>query len=107
MHIDRSHHVDASEPDASGMYSYYYEYDLYRFTDGNECLIARSYTDSPTEAHFLALEVSTERRGLQRSDLSKPIFRAAVGHFQSEGKVQLKWLGGSQGAYEALPQVQV
>lgn len=43
MHIERVHQIDSSEPDASGMYDYYYEYDIYRFT-------ARTGSDSLPEA---------------------------------------------------------
>lgn len=41
MHIECVRQIDSSEPDESGMYDYYYEYDIYRFTDGPLCLIAR------------------------------------------------------------------
>lgn len=54
MHIECTHHIDASEPDEDGMHEYYYEYDMYRFTDGALCLVARSYSDEPDEAQLSA-----------------------------------------------------
>ena len=45
MDVQITHHVDASEPDAQGMYDYRYEYDLYTFREGGLALVARSYTD--------------------------------------------------------------
>ncbi|MBK7146468.1 MAG: hypothetical protein IPH76_15130 [Xanthomonadales bacterium] len=61
MRVDRTRHIDSSEPDASGMLDYYYEYDIYRFVEGAECLVARSYTDSPQEAHFLRWELGSQQ----------------------------------------------
>jgi hypothetical protein len=34
MEVVTSHHIDASDQDDRGMYEYYYEYDLFGFTDG-------------------------------------------------------------------------
>jgi len=31
MEIVKTHHIDASEPDANGWHDYYYEYDIYAF----------------------------------------------------------------------------
>ncbi len=105
MRVDRSRHVDSSEPDASGMGDYHYEYDIYRFVEGIECLVARSYTDSPQEAHFLAWELGSLRRPLQRSDFAKPVVFAAEAFLRSEGKIELNWLD-EQGTYERLPERQ-
>jgi hypothetical protein len=68
MHVERTHHIDASDRDESGSYEYYYEYDLYRFTLGGTCLVARSYADEPNEAHFLRIE----ERGSVRPLISTP-----------------------------------
>ncbi|MBK6726372.1 MAG: hypothetical protein IPG63_03790 [Xanthomonadales bacterium] len=102
MRVDRTRHIDSSEPDASGMLDYYYEYDIYRFVEGAECLVARSYTDSPQEAHFLRWELGSQQRSLQRSDFARPVAFAAEAFLRSEGKIELKWLG-EQGTYERLP----
>ena len=103
MHIERVRQIDSSEPDESGLFDYYYEYDIYRFTDGPICLIARSYTDEPDEAHFLRVEINGSRRALIDSDLSHPLFLEAQSHLHSEGKVQLSWLSGRGNGYESVP----
>ena len=105
MRVDRSRHIDSSEPDASGVLDYYYEYDLYRFVEGAECLVARSYTDSPQEAHFLTWELGSQRRPFQRSDFARAVVIAAEAFLRTEGKIELKWLG-EQGTYERLPERQ-
>ncbi|MBP1089057.1 hypothetical protein JOE39_003091 [Pseudomonas sp. PvP100] len=43
--MERYHHIDASEQDKYGFYDYYYEYDMYYFTEGTLSLVARCYTD--------------------------------------------------------------
>jgi hypothetical protein len=68
MEVTTTHHIDASEPDAKGMYDWYYEYDLYRFSEGAIALIARSYVDKTYEAHFLRLEREGKPQMPQRED---------------------------------------
>jgi hypothetical protein len=60
MKIEQDHQIDASEPDAAGMYDWYYEYDVYRYSEGERTLVARSYTDTSDEAHFLRYEVQAK-----------------------------------------------
>jgi hypothetical protein len=104
MQIERIHHIDSSEPDESGMYEYYYEYDIYRFTDGPICFFATSYTDTPDQAEFRSAETNGSRRFLKRSDLKHPLFLSAVSHLRSEGKAHILWLSRRKGnSYEALP----
>lgn len=103
MHIDCTRQVDASEPDASGHYAYYYEYDMYRFTDDAICFVARSYTDEPGEAHFLRIELDGNPRVMTDSDLARPLFLAAVAHLHLAGKVRLRWLSGRASGYESVP----
>jgi hypothetical protein len=102
MHIERTRQIDASEPDSSGMYEYYYEYDIYRFTAGADCVIARSYTDEPDEAHFLRIETGGMPRIIVDSDLMCPLLIAAQAYLRAEGKVQLLWLSGRGNGYEPL-----
>ena len=103
MHIERVRQIDSSEPDETGMYDYYYEYDIYRFTDGPICLIARSYVDEPDEAHFLRVEANGSQRTLVDVDLTHPLFLLAQSHLSSEGKVHLHWLSGRGDGYEPVP----
>ncbi|HYG04869.1 MAG TPA: hypothetical protein VD865_00465 [Stenotrophomonas sp.] len=103
MHIECTHHIDASEPDEDGMHEYYYEYDMYRFTDGALCLVARSYSDEPDEAHFLCFEVDGHRRTMTDRDLTNPLLLAAQAHLRAAGKIRLQWLSGRGTGYEPLP----
>ena len=102
MNVDRTRHIDAGEPDESGKYDYYYEYDLYRFTQSGLCLVARSYTSEPESAHFLRFETASDSRPLARGDLSSPIVRAAREFLLREGKVVLSWLSSEAGGYAPL-----
>lgn len=104
IQVERTRHVDCSEPDASGAYDYYYEYDLYRFSDGAACLIARSYTDTPDEAHFLSLDVGGKSRLLKAADLARPMCVFAQLHLRGEGKRELHWLSGRGNGYEPVPE---
>ncbi len=104
MHIERVRQIDCSEPDESGMYDYYYEYDIYRFTDGPNCFVARSYTDEPDEAHFLRVEADGSPRTLVDGDLTHPLFHLALSHLRSEGKVRFRWLSGRGDGYDSVPE---
>ena len=73
-----THHIDASEPDAHGMYEYRYEYDIYTFTEAGVVLVARGYNNE-TEAHFLRIELDGESRPMTRADLNRPIVAKAAG----------------------------
>jgi hypothetical protein len=102
MQVECTRQIDASELNELGFYEYYYEYDLYRFTDGSICFIARSYVDEPEEAHFLCIEEEGRRRILVKADLKHPLFVAAQAHLRTVGKTQVRWLGGKDG-FESLP----
>lgn len=103
MHVERTHHIDASDPDESGSYEYYYEYDLYRFIQGDTCLVARSYADEPNEAHFLNMEERGSVRPLISDDLNSPLLVAAQAHLRAEGKTTLSWLSSKSNGYEQVP----
>lgn len=103
MHVECVRQVDASEPDADGTYEYHYEYDVYRFTQDGICFVARSYTDTADEAHFLCLESDGQRRLLVDADLGHRLFLAAAAHLRDVGKAHLNWLSGRGNGYEAVP----
>ena len=103
MQVERTHHIDASEPDDAGMHEYHYEYDIYRFVDETACFVARSYTDQPTEAHFLGVQVDGRDRLLTDADLAHPLCLAAQDYLRGEGKIELNWLSGRGNGYEAVP----
>lgn len=99
MNIDKSHHIDKSEPDADGMYEYYYDYYIYEFTEGNLKLIARSYENEP-EAQFLGLEKDGEKAFLSKSILNEPLLQQAIEHLKKEGASSISYLDESAGYVE-------
>ncbi|MCC8619067.1 hypothetical protein [Xanthomonas vesicatoria] len=103
MRMERARHVDCSAPDASGAVDYHYEYDIYRFMQGARCLVARSYVDTPDEAHFLSIEVGGMPRLLKRGDLLQSLCLFAQAELRREGKQQLHWLSGKGNGYEPVP----
>lgn len=93
MQIETTHHIDCSEKSADGFYEYYYEYDLFRFSEGGFALVARGYTDSPSEAHFLRIERDGVIVGISEADLRTPLALAATDHLRSLGRRKIDWLG--------------
>jgi len=104
MDVATTHHIDSSEADAQGgTHDYYYEYDLYRFSEGDAVLIARSYIDTPVTASFLNIELRGNARRLCRADLKTPLLAAAAAYLRTAGKRELLWLSGRGNGYEPLP----
>lgn len=101
MQVTTSHHIDASEPDADGFHSYYYEYDIYRFTLDGTSLVARSYSDTPDMAAFLSCEENETTRMLDGPDLNSPLLAEAARFLRARGKSVLQRLT-SQDGYVAL-----
>jgi hypothetical protein len=102
MDVTTTHHIDSSEPDAQGKYEWRYEYDLYRFSDGEIALVVRSYVYKADEAHFLRLEIAGEHRMLRNDDLSLPLFIESVRYLRNAGKRKLQWLSGRGNGYEVV-----
>jgi hypothetical protein len=98
VQIEKTHHIDCSEPDADGRYDWHYEYDLFRFAAGDVALVARSYVDSKDEAHFLRVERAGKPLFLSAADLESPLAVAAIHHLRECGKKHIKWL--SSAGYE-------
>lgn len=73
------------------------------FVDGARCLFARSYADTPNEAHFLSIAVGDKSRLLKDADLLDPLCVFAQAHLRREGKQQVCWLSGRGNGYEAVP----
>ena len=92
MKVEQTHHIDASERHADGMYDWYYEYHLYRFTDGERTLVARSYADGTAEAHFLCFEVQRKPLSVTAKDIDDPLLKQATLHLRSIGKVSINYL---------------
>jgi len=89
MRVSVDHHLDASDIDAEGMHDYYYEYDVYRFSRGSRCFVARAYSDEPGKVAFLSCEVKLlgfcRQRLLRAADLRSSLFVAAVAHLRGLG----------------------
>ena len=102
LQVECSHHIDAGEQDAHGFYDYYYEYDLYRFTLGSQCLVVRSYNDTSSQASVLRLEEAGKSRALQFKDLQRPLVQQAKAHLQSLGKQDLRWFNPRYACYDPL-----
>jgi len=102
MNVDKSHHIDKSEPDANGMYEYYYDYYLYEFTQGALKLTARRYANE-SDAHFLGFENAGEKVFLSKRRLNEPLLLQAIDYLQSEGTRAFSYLDESEGYVEILP----
>jgi hypothetical protein len=101
MKVETSHHLDASEPDADGMYEWHYEFDLYRFSDGGVTFVARSYVEEPEQAHFINADVDGKARLITEHELAQPLFVAALAYLREIGKTRIELLGAK--GYAPLP----
>ena len=96
MIIQKTHHIDASEPDEDGLYEYYYAYSIYRFEQEGLTLVARSYDDEPEKAHFLSKSgLSGAVELLSPTDLHSLLFLEACKHLEAEGKTRIEYLTDS------------
>ena len=101
MRIQSSHHIDSGERQPDGSDDFFYEYDLLVFGDGEQTLVARSYSDTPSEVHFLRIEVRSRARALRQSDFRDALTAEAIRHLRTLGKTEINWLGG--GRYVPVP----
>jgi hypothetical protein len=99
--MEKSHHVDVADADASGTVDYRYEYDLFTFSNGQAALVARSYKGEAEEAHFLRVEEGGKARRLRPSDLGIPLLKEATDLLRNEGKSVIRWLGPT--GYQPVP----
>lgn len=93
MEIVKTHHIDASEPDENGLHDYYYEYDIYAFSEDGVSYVARRYTDEPEIAHFLKMRTGQDWRLLEASDFNTAMFAEATACLRQEGAKQIQVLG--------------
>ena len=100
--INISHHVDASAPNAQGMYDWYYEYDVFEFTNKQHtsALTVRSYSNTPFEASFIDLN-SRQPECIVLDDTLKPLFLFAIQYLKKSGKTKINYL--SAHGYALLP----
>ncbi|WP_061539484.1 hypothetical protein [Collimonas fungivorans] len=108
MEITSTHHIDKSELDENGMYDYYYEYDIYEFSENGLSYIARSYSDAPLDAHILKKKNDKRWRIfgkakykiLGQADFKNALFIKAVAHLRTQGKERISVL--SKTGYEPV-----
>lgn len=81
-----------------------YRYFLFVFSlDEGERLVARSYVDAPSEAHFLRLEGPTPDRRIVESDFSRSLFIDAAAYLRDSGRDSLTWLSFEAKGYVPVP----
>ncbi|GKQ48546.1 hypothetical protein [Pseudomonas syringae] len=100
IRMERYHHIDASEQDKDGFYDYYYECDMYYFTEGTLSLVARCYTDDADEANFMGIEFDGYDRSLESDDQSLPLVSAALAQLKADGKTKFFTFTGK--GYESV-----
>ncbi|MEP7452102.1 hypothetical protein [Phyllobacterium sp. SB3] len=103
MQVEISHHIDASDPDEDGNYLYYYEYDIYVFSEGDTFFSARAYTDEPDCASFQGKTQAGKDSYLTKDDLDHPLLLAAYNYLKKSGKTELLWFGEEFSEYLPVP----
>jgi hypothetical protein len=100
------HHVDSRESSVKEKYDFYYDYDVYRFSDGSQTLAARSYSFEPTTVNLISFETGDDIESLTESSFALPLVQIAIGHLRALGKQHLRWLNveGKGDAYIPIPE---
>lgn len=104
--VSRKHCIDKMEAETGGLMEFYYEYVLYEFILDAQTLHARSYVETPKEAHLIGIERDGEQRELLTvTDLNKTLVRAAQRYLRRSGKSELNWLdpGNKLNGYSRIP----
>jgi hypothetical protein len=99
MEVTVTHHIDCSDRDESGLYEYYYEYDIFEFTGKYVAYIARAYVDEPGEAHFLKVKGDGDEdwRIMIERDKDDSLFKEAVEYLKNTGKPNIRCFMGRTG----------
>jgi hypothetical protein len=104
LKVEKTYHEDLGPvgPDGQRMFSYRYFLFVFSF-DRGERLVARSYVDAPSEAHFFRLEGSTPGRRIVESDFSRSLFIEAAAYLRNSGHDSLTWLSFEAEGYIPVP----
>ena len=97
MKVTTSHHIDADEPDEQGFYSYYYEYDIYRFSNSTHCYVIRCYADEPDTASFVSRDEGKRQKTVVQDHLTDPLLVEAIKYLRALGKTTFKMYCGPVG----------
>lgn len=100
MDVNITQKVDKGEREANGKYDFYYEFEVFEFSESDLCYVARSYKDESSEAHFLRKKISGKVGQIKSNDLKAPLFLEATKYLRQKGKTTLKYLGDK--GYEIL-----
>ena len=93
MTISKTHHIDASDPNAEGQYNYHYAYTTYVFTHNGVEYTARSYDDEPDKVAIVGKSVRAKAQTISAGDLNTPLFTQALHHLKTiEGKQSFWYL---------------
>jgi hypothetical protein len=92
MEVTISRHIDKSELRADGFYDYYYDFNLYAFSDGNIIYHARSYNDQHDEAHFINGNRNGKKFFIGNADFKTDLFIEACTYLQACGLIKLTYL---------------
>lgn len=102
VHVETTQNVDRMPEDLTLPVLQRYEYVIYRFFEGDDVLVARSYNCEPRAVHFLRRESGSNHFCLTLSDTTTPLFLSAVSHLQAIGMSTIEWLNIEGEGYEPL-----
>jgi hypothetical protein len=97
MKISLQHHIDNGEKDADGNYDFYYEFDVFSFSEGSFSLYARSYIEDSALVSFTNSTRDEKVIFLTAADFKKPFFIEACTYLHAIGKQQFQYLDKKQG----------
>jgi hypothetical protein len=93
MKVNVSQHIDKSDLSENGFYDYYYDFNVYAFSEGDVIYYARSYNDQPDEAHFTNGEREGKIFSLSDADFKTDLFIEACIYLHASAWRQLTYLG--------------
>jgi hypothetical protein len=103
LRAEETYHEDVGPIGPGGRPIFSYKYYLIAFSfDPAERLVARTYVDTPSEAHFLRLEV-VPSRPIVACDFSQPLFVQAIAYLRNSGRTSLTWLSREAEGYVPVP----
>jgi hypothetical protein len=94
------------ESEVAGKDEFRYEFDAFRYSDGETTLVARSYSDEPHSASFLSVDTGAGEELLTEATFQTELFRVSAEHLRGLGKKNLYWLNASadDGTYSRVPE---
>ena len=106
MKVEKTHHIEASEPNEDGSYDYHYEFHQIRIAVGEEVLIARSYVEQPEEVVLMCIERNGALEDISWKDLSGPLLTQALAYLRGEEYSSIRWVEPGTLQYADVPGLQ-